>query len=279
MVTSDFVCPSTTLHAVPGELDLRGSVRVWLFRQRQLLKTIQIPGAVGTIDVKLIPDDPRQLAYTAGMADDHLYLIDTNRGKAKAVFDFSTIATGGFPQLMRMTRDGKRLFVSMNAAGKIVMFDTSTRKSKSLKVLDLGAQSGPHYIALTENEKRLVITDYFLNEDDFGKVHAEGDHKIHVARVTPKISCSTRDSISTSTRPSRQAPRVRTGSRSNDHDTNPCPGHEDERAMKIMKIYNSFLIRCWLMCNVRSPTARSSRSSTSRRASVNERRALPSLRA
>ncbi|HKE32146.1 MAG TPA: hypothetical protein VKD65_10515, partial [Candidatus Angelobacter sp.] len=33
-------------------------------------------------------------------------------------------------------------------------------------------------------EKRLVISDYFLNEDNFGKVHAEGDHKIHVARVT-----------------------------------------------------------------------------------------------
>ncbi len=186
MVTSDFVCPSTTLHAVPGGLDLRGSVRVWLFKQRKLLKTINIPGAVGTIDVKLIPDDPHQRAYTAGMADDHLYLIDTNLGKAKAVFNFSQIAAGGFPQLMRMTRDGKRLFVSMNAAGKIAMFDTSNPANpKLLKVLDLGAESGPHYIALTENEKRLVITDYFLNEDDFGKVHAEGDHKIHVAQVTP----------------------------------------------------------------------------------------------
>ena len=29
-----------------------------------------------------------------------------------------------------------------------------------------------------------VITDYFLNEDNFGKVHAEGDHKIHLAKVT-----------------------------------------------------------------------------------------------
>src|SRR5438132_1426273 len=76
MVTSDFVCPSTTLHAVPGGLDLRGSVRVSRFRQRQLLRTIHIPGAVATIDVKLIPDDPHQLAYTEGMADDHLYLID-----------------------------------------------------------------------------------------------------------------------------------------------------------------------------------------------------------
>ena len=146
MVTSDFVCPSTTLHAVPGGLDLRGSVRVWLFKQRKLLKTIQIPGAVGTIDVKLIPGDPLQRAFTAGMADDNLYLINTNNGTAKSVFDFSTIASGGFPQPMRMTKDAKRLFISMNAAGKIVMFDTSNPNDpKVLKVLNLGASSGPHY--------------------------------------------------------------------------------------------------------------------------------------
>ena len=48
----------------------------------------------------------------------------------------------------------------------------------------MGANSGPHYLALTEDEKRLVVTDYFLNEDEAGKVHTEGDHKIHVAKVT-----------------------------------------------------------------------------------------------
>jgi selenium-binding protein 1 len=187
MVTSDFVCPSTTLHAVPGDLDLRGSIRVWQFKQRRLLRTIQIPGAVGTIDVKLIPGDPKRRAFTAGMADDHLYLIDTDTGSIKSVFDFSTIQPGGLPQLMRMTSDGSRLFISMNAAGKVVMFDTSNpSQPRVLKVLNLGADSGPHYIALTEDEKRLVISDYFLNEDDFGKVHAEGDHKIHVARVWPE---------------------------------------------------------------------------------------------
>jgi hypothetical protein len=184
MVTSDFVCPSTTLHAVPGDLDLRGSIRVWEFKQRKLLRTIQIPGAAGTIDVKLIPGDPKRRAYTAGMADDHLYLVDIDNGTIKSVFDFSTIMPGGFPQLMRTTSDGTRLFISMNAAGKVVMFDTSRPESpRVLKVLDLGPGSGPHYIALTEDEKRLVISDYFLNEDDFGKVHAEGDHKVHVAMV------------------------------------------------------------------------------------------------
>jgi selenium-binding protein 1 len=202
MVTSDFICPSTTLHTMPGGLDLRGSVRVWNFRERELIRTIKlsrqsgrsrdIPPAgtpaetpAGTIDVKLIPGDPKRRAYTAGMTDDALYLVDTRRGSARVVFDFSRIAEGGWPQLMRMTRDGNRLFVSMNLAGKVIMFDTTRPwRPRVLKALDLGPDSGPHYVALTGDEKRLVISDYFLNEDEFGKVHAEGDHKIHVARVT-----------------------------------------------------------------------------------------------
>ena len=185
MVTSDFICPATTLHAVPGDPELRGSVRVWDFRARRILRTITLPNPAGTIDVKLIPEDPKRRAYTAGMIDDKLYLLDTEHATATPVFDFSTIAAGGWPQLMRMTQDGKRLFISMNLAGKVVMFDTSNpRRPRVLKVLDLGADSGPHYIALTRDEKRLVISDYFLNEDDAGKVHAEGDHRIHVARVT-----------------------------------------------------------------------------------------------
>lgn len=184
MVTSDFICPSTTLHAVPGDLALRGSVRVWDFKERRIVRTIQIPGAMGTIDVQLIPHDSNGRAYTAGMADGQLYLLDTRQGTAKSVFDFASIAKGGWPQLMRLTADGRRLFVSMNMAGKVVMFDTSDpEKPKVLKVLDLGANSGPHYLSLTSDERRLIITDYFLNEDEAGKVHAEGDHKVHVAKV------------------------------------------------------------------------------------------------
>jgi selenium-binding protein 1 len=184
MVTSDFICPSTTLHAVPGGLDLRGSIRVWDFRKRKILRTVTVPNPAGTIDVRLIPGDEKARAYSAGMTDDTLYLIDTRKGRARGVFDFGTIAKGGWPQLMRMTRDGKRLFVSMNTAGKIAMLDTSNPERPALlSILDLGPDSGPHYIALTPDETRLVITDYFLNEDDAGKVHAEGDHRVHVAKV------------------------------------------------------------------------------------------------
>jgi hypothetical protein len=185
MVTSDFICPSTTLHAIVGGLDLRGSVRVWDLHQRTITRTISIPNAGGTIDVQLIPRDHRARAFTAGMLDDQLYLVDPHAGAATPVFNFASIHKGGWPQLIRITEDGTRLFITLNQAGKVVMFDTSEpTQPKVLRVLDLGAASGPHYLRLTENERRLVISDYFLNEDDFGKVHAEGDHKVHVATVT-----------------------------------------------------------------------------------------------
>src|SRR4029077_10956863 len=40
MVTSDFICPSTTLDAVAGGLDFRGSVGVWSLRYRIIVGTI-----------------------------------------------------------------------------------------------------------------------------------------------------------------------------------------------------------------------------------------------
>jgi len=184
MVTSDFICPSTTLHVVPTGPDLRNTIRVWNLQQRTIVKTIQVPGPGGTIDVKLIPGDRRGRAYTAGMIDDKLYLVDPHAGTAKAVFDFSTIAPGGWPQLIRMTADGTRMFITLNLAGKVVMFDTSDPDDPVLlSAFSLGANSGPHYLALTRDERRLVVSDYFLNEDGFGKVHSEGDHKVHVLNV------------------------------------------------------------------------------------------------
>jgi len=185
MVTSDFICPASTLAATPGDLGLRGSVRVWDYAGRKIVRSIMLPSAGGTIDVRLIPGDSAGRAYTAGMIDDKLYLLDTTKGTATPVFDFGSVAKGGWPQLIRMTADGKRLFITMNMAGKVVMLDTTNPAApKLVKALDLGKDSGPHYLALTRDEKRLVVSDYFLNEDSAGKVHAEGDHKIHVAAVS-----------------------------------------------------------------------------------------------
>jgi selenium-binding protein 1 len=44
--------------------------------------------------------------------------------------------------------------------------------------------AGPHSLILTDDDERLVVADYFLNEDGFGKIHFEGDHHVHVVEVS-----------------------------------------------------------------------------------------------
>src|SRR5216683_2460199 len=90
MVTSDFILPASTLNVVPGDPVLRGAIRVWDFQARKIVRTVQIPTALGTMDVKLIPGDPQARAFTAGMFDGLVYLIDTQAGAAKIVFDCET---------------------------------------------------------------------------------------------------------------------------------------------------------------------------------------------
>jgi len=137
----------------------------------------------------------QQRAFTAGMMDNKLYLVDTELGISRVVYDFNTprfqVAGIGMvmPQLMRINKTGTRLFVTLNyggLAGKVVMFNIARpNRPKVIDVVDLGRGSGPHFLRLTRDEKRLVVTDYFLVEDlaPGGVVNVDGDHKIHVINV------------------------------------------------------------------------------------------------
>jgi 56kDa selenium binding protein (SBP56) len=193
MVTSDFICPLRTLHVHGGDMaQVRGSVRVWDFADRAITRTITVGSAsapAGTMEVQLIPHDRRLRAYTAGMIDGKLYLVDTQGGTATPVFDFNVWSTSTvpvMPQLLRLNRAGTRLFVTLNGAGKVAMFDVENpQRPRLLSIVNLGANSGPHYLRLTSDERRLVVTDYFLVEDlaPGGIVNVEGDHKIHVINV------------------------------------------------------------------------------------------------
>jgi hypothetical protein len=193
MLTSDFICPLRTLHVHGGGVaDVRGSVRVWDLADRSITKTIAVGDPArpaGTMEVQLIPRDRRLRAFTAGMIDGKLYLVDTQAGTATPVFDFEVFSTGGvpsMPQLFRMNRDGTRMFVTLNGAGKVVMLDiTHPNRPRPISVVNLGADSGPHYLHLTSDERRLVVSDYFLVEDlaPGGIVNVEGDHRIHVINV------------------------------------------------------------------------------------------------
>jgi 56kDa selenium binding protein (SBP56) len=191
MVTSDFILPASTLNVVPGDPVLRGAIRVWDFQNRSIVHTVQIPGAPGTMDVKLIPGDRRQRAFTAGMFDGLVYLVDTRNGTAKVVFDCETIVPhvevpvrGGMTQLLAMPESGDRLIFGSFQAGQVGMLDVSDPEHPfQTGIVNLGVNAGPHDIALTDDDKRLVVTDYFLNEDNFGKIHFEGDHRVHVIKV------------------------------------------------------------------------------------------------
>ena len=193
MVTSDFICPLHTLHVHGGDAaDLRGSVRIWDLASRAITRTIVVGNPerpAGTMEVQLIPRDQRLRAFTVGMVDNTLYLVDTQEGTATAVFNFDAFSVPNvpaMPQLLRINKQGTRLFVTLNGAGKVVMFNIARPDHPELmSVVDLGRGSGPHYLQLTSDERRLVVTDYFLVEDlaPGGVVQAEGDHKIHVINV------------------------------------------------------------------------------------------------
>jgi selenium-binding protein 1 len=185
MLTSDFIDPASTLNTTPGPVQFRGSIRVWDLAARTITKTIRIAGAPGTMDVKGIPHDPRGCAYTAGLLNGKLYLVDPIAGTARTVYDLNSIAPGAAPQVMVLSTDGKRLFVPMESkkGGEVAMFDVSQPdRPRLLASVELGAGSGPHDSMLTM-DGRLVISDYFLDEDGFGKVHEDGDRRVRVYDV------------------------------------------------------------------------------------------------
>ena len=191
MVTSDFILPVSTLNVYPGDPVLRGAIRVWDLQNRTITRTVPIPGAPGTMDVKLIPGDPQRRAFTAGMFDGLVYLVDTTGGSAHVVFDCENIVPhvevpvrGGMTQLLAMPSTGDRLLFGSFQAGQVGMLDVSDPEHPVQSgIVNLGENAGPHDIALTGDDRRLVVTDYFLNEDDFGKIHFEGDHHVHVIKV------------------------------------------------------------------------------------------------
>src|SRR6185436_12089982 len=179
MVTSDFIRPDSTLNVVPGDPVLRSSIRVWDFSSRSIVRTITLPENIGTMDVKLIPHDPYARAFTAGMFDGLVYLVDTRRGTAKPVFDCEDIVPhvetpveGGMVQLLAMPESGDRLIFGSFQAGQVGMLDVSDPEHPiQAGIVNLGLNAGPHDLELSEDGKRLVVTDYFLDEDDFGKIH------------------------------------------------------------------------------------------------------------
>jgi hypothetical protein len=191
LVTSDFVNPVTTLNVFSGDIELRSSLRFWDLRNRRITRTVFLPDKAGTMDVRLIPGDSHGRAVTVNMFSGLMYSVDPTDGSYEQAFDTETITPhvdtevrGGLPGLLAMPRGGRRLIFATFMAGQVGMLDiTNPKRFKQVSVVSFGKDTGPHSVHLTHDGKRLVVTDYFLNQDDFGKVHMEGDHKVHVLDV------------------------------------------------------------------------------------------------
>jgi len=196
MMTSDFILPTSTLAGSPLPI-LRGSVRIWDYRARRITKTIQLMSpdggpALGTMDVKMLPKDRRGLGYVSGMFDGHIYLIDPVAGTGVAAFDCDTVTphvdttvTGGMGQILATPQSGDRLIFGLFQAGQVGLLDTTDRAHlKQLSVVSFGADTGPHNLVLSSDDKRLVVSDYFLDEEAAGIIHFDGDHKVRVVKVT-----------------------------------------------------------------------------------------------
>jgi selenium-binding protein 1 len=145
--------------------------------------------------VKLIPGDSHGRAVTANMFSGLVYTVDPTDGAVVQSFDCEDIVPhievpvrGGMVQLLEMPKSGDRLIFASFQAGQVGLLDISDRTQQNAfvqkAIVNLGVGAGPHDLVLAEDDSRLVVTDYFLNEDSFGKIHFEGDHKVHVIKVT-----------------------------------------------------------------------------------------------
>ena len=198
MLTADFILPSSTLAGSAGPV-LRNTVRVWDYNARKITSTIRVLApdgspAVGMMDVKLLPNDPNATAYTIGMFDGFIYKIDPKNGTAAPAFDLANVVPhvdatvrGGMGQIMAMPMSGDRVIFGLFGTGQVGMLDASDR-SKLRQIpgamVDFGKDAGPHNLELTDDDSRLVVVDYFLNQDDAGIIHFDGDHRVRVLKVT-----------------------------------------------------------------------------------------------
>ncbi len=193
LVTSDFVNPATTLNSFAGAPELRSSIRFWDLQARRITRSVFLPDSAGTMDVKFIPGDPRGRAVTVNMFTGRFYTVDPTDGSYVESFDAATVTPhvetpvrGGMPGLLAVPRTGNRLIFATIMAGQVVMLDTSDpERLRQLSVVSFGKDAGPHSVHLTHDGKRLVVTDYFLDQDDSGKIHLDGDRRVRVLEVGP----------------------------------------------------------------------------------------------
>src|SRR6516162_8563291 len=97
-----------------------------------MTRTVLLPEALGTMDVKLIPRDPHGRAATVNMFSGLVYTVDPTDGSVVQSFDCEDIVPqidvpvpGGMVQLLAMPDSGNRLIFASFQAGQVGLLDIS----------------------------------------------------------------------------------------------------------------------------------------------------------
>jgi hypothetical protein len=78
-------------------------------------------------------------------------------------------------RLLQINKAGNGPLFGLFESGQVGMLDVSDPENPTQQtIVSLGVGFGRHDIQL---DARRAVTDYFLNEDDFGKVHAEAERR------------------------------------------------------------------------------------------------------
>ncbi|KAL1404854.1 hypothetical protein Q8F55_008465 [Vanrija albida] len=204
LVTSDFLNLASAFNSVPGDPVTQASVRVWNLATMQMSPwKIPLPKGTASMELRLLKHDPRGRGYVGGTGTGKVYIFDPFYRTARQVIDVNdqlswlqkVLSPKITAQMKQVSEDDRFLYLLYASDydkwtkrsgfySGVAVFDIQNPEVPVLiQDFKLPAYAGPHLIKIYGN--RLAITDYFLNLDNFGKIHADGDRHVRVFIIGP----------------------------------------------------------------------------------------------
>jgi len=190
LISSDFVDPLSTLTIGGGTIILRDTVRIWNpWSARQMTSTIHIPGGRGLMEVKFVPGDPDAIAYVTNYDDQEHMIMWGIKALELSIFQAINLSnyfdfTANDFMLHQPNSKGTRYILSNPDSGWFVLLDISDPLNPVvLDGINFGLKSGLHSLDLSSDEKYIMVSGYFIDEDNLGYLHFDGDRMVHIVQI------------------------------------------------------------------------------------------------
>lgn len=178
VISSDLTSPDALMN---GKLDSRNTVRLWDYKYLTLHTTVKVGN--GPSMVKLIPGTYK--AYASCLTDGSLWIINLHHPRnTKKIMEYDPYVGKNtvMPTQMYITRNGKRLIQSMYGQSKVTEYAIDNPEHPN-KIAEVAAGQGPHFLAVTKDEKRLFVSYNFM---EAGKTVLKGDNHVRLINMDGK---------------------------------------------------------------------------------------------